>query len=108
MTVGRFEEDFITARLKQLQMWIDRMCKHPIISRSEVFIHFLSCTDDKVLHPDTDMTLSLHCIYILHIISPDMCLATVFACSKTLLSYQKTVGQIFWHHMLHIDVSDVE
>jgi len=32
-------------------MWIDRMCKHPVISHSEVFVHFLSCTDEKVLHP---------------------------------------------------------
>ena len=48
VTVGRFEDDFVSARLKQLQMWIDRVCKHPVVSHSEVFLHFLSCTDDKV------------------------------------------------------------
>jgi len=50
VAAGRFEDDFVSARLKQLQMWIDRMCKHPVISHSEVFLHFLSCTDDKVFH----------------------------------------------------------
>jgi PX domain len=45
---GRFEDEFVSARLKQLQMWIDRMCKHPVIAESEVFLHFLSCTDPKV------------------------------------------------------------
>ena len=49
MDAGRFEEDFVSSRLKQLQMWIDRMCKHPVIAHSEVFLHFLSCTDEKVL-----------------------------------------------------------
>jgi len=45
---GRFEEDFVNSRLKQLQLWIDRMCKHPVIAHSQVFVHFLSCTDEKV------------------------------------------------------------
>ena len=49
VAAGRFEDDFVSSRLKQLQLWIDRMCKHPVISHSEVFVHFLSCTDDKVL-----------------------------------------------------------
>lgn len=34
--------------MKFLQMWINRMVRHPLISRSEVFLHFLTCTDDKV------------------------------------------------------------
>lgn len=48
LSVGRFEDDFINIRLKQLQLWMDRMCNHPVIAQSEVFVHFLSCTDDKV------------------------------------------------------------
>ncbi|KAK7099096.1 sorting nexin lst-4-like [Littorina saxatilis] len=44
---GRYEEDFVQERMKFLQMWVDRMVKHPIISRSEVFLHFLTCTDEK-------------------------------------------------------------
>jgi|SRR6218665_426404 len=46
--IGRFEDDFINSRLRQLQLWIDRMCNHPVIAQSEVFVHFLSCTEDKV------------------------------------------------------------
>ncbi|KAI8783952.1 sorting nexin-33 [Biomphalaria glabrata] len=44
---GRYEEDFIQERMRQLQAWVDRMVRHPVISRSEVFLHFLTCTDDK-------------------------------------------------------------
>jgi len=44
---GRFEDDFVNSRLKQLQLWLDRMCKHPVLAQSEVFHHFLTCTDEK-------------------------------------------------------------
>ncbi|KAK2154161.1 hypothetical protein LSH36_275g05015 [Paralvinella palmiformis] len=44
---GRFEDDFIQARQRGLQLWMDRMCKHPVVSDSEVFRHFLTCTDEK-------------------------------------------------------------
>ena len=27
---------------------MDRMCKHPVVAESEVFRHFLTCTDEKV------------------------------------------------------------
>ena len=46
--IGRFEDDFVSQRLRQLQAWVDRMCKHPVIAHSDVFQHFLTCTDDKV------------------------------------------------------------
>lgn len=45
---GRFEDDFVNQRLRQLQLWMDRMCKHPVVAHSKVFHHFLTCTDDKV------------------------------------------------------------
>lgn len=45
---GRYEEDFLQERMKFLQMWVDRMVKHPVVSRSDVFLHFLTCTDEKV------------------------------------------------------------
>ena len=48
---GRYEEDFVQERMKFLQMWVDRMVKHPVISRSDVFLHFLTCTDEKVIKP---------------------------------------------------------
>ena len=46
--LGRFEDEFVSQRLRQLQAWVDRMCKHPVIATSDVFQHFLTCTDDKV------------------------------------------------------------
>ncbi|XP_067655131.1 sorting nexin lst-4-like isoform X3 [Haliotis asinina] len=44
---GRYEDDFVNERMRQLQMWVDRMARHPIVSQSDVFSHFLTCTDEK-------------------------------------------------------------
>ncbi|XP_045175995.1 sorting nexin lst-4-like isoform X3 [Mercenaria mercenaria] len=44
---GRYEDEFIDTRMKLLQLWIDRICRHPVLSQSEVFLHFLTCTDEK-------------------------------------------------------------
>lgn len=44
---GRYEDEFIDSRMKLLQMWIDRVCRHPVLSHSSVFNHFLTCTDEK-------------------------------------------------------------
>ncbi|KAL4630469.1 sorting nexin-9 isoform X1 [Arapaima gigas] len=44
---GRFEEEFIKMRMERLQGWMTRMCRHPIISNSEVFQLFLSYKDEK-------------------------------------------------------------
>ncbi|XP_061181427.1 sorting nexin-33-like [Saccostrea echinata] len=44
---GRYEDDFVSERMKLLQLWVDRMVRHPVISQSEVFNHFLTCTDEK-------------------------------------------------------------
>jgi len=44
---GRYEEEFIEHRMNQLQSFVDRMCRHPILSQCEVWKHFLTCTDDK-------------------------------------------------------------
>jgi sorting nexin-9/18/33 len=44
---GRYEEDFVQERMRQLQSWINRMVRHPVMSRSDVFHHFLTCTDEK-------------------------------------------------------------
>lgn len=46
---GRYEDDFVSERMRQLQLWVDRMVRHPVISQSEVFNHFLTCTDEKVM-----------------------------------------------------------
>lgn len=46
-TAGKFEQDFISTRIRLLQLWVLRMCKHPVVSHADVFLHFLTCTDDK-------------------------------------------------------------
>lgn len=47
---GRFEEEFIKMRMERLQAWMTRMCRHPVISESEVFQQFLNFRDEKVGH----------------------------------------------------------
>lgn len=44
---GRFSEEFIEHRKIQLQMWVNRICRHPVISQADVWMHFITCTDDK-------------------------------------------------------------
>jgi len=43
--IGNFEDDFIMKRKSQLELWLNRLSSHPVISESEVFIHFLQCDD---------------------------------------------------------------
>ncbi|XP_065808195.1 sorting nexin-9 isoform X2 [Labrus bergylta] len=44
---GRFEDDFIRMRMEQLQAWMTRMCRHPVVSQSDVFQLFLTYGDEK-------------------------------------------------------------
>jgi sorting nexin-9/18/33 len=44
---GRYQEDFIRHRLAQLQLWVDRICRHPVLAQSDVWMHFMTCTDEK-------------------------------------------------------------
>ncbi|XP_060532360.1 sorting nexin lst-4 [Cylas formicarius] len=44
---GRYEEMFIEHRRAQLQEFINYMCRHPVLSMCDVWIHFLTCTDEK-------------------------------------------------------------
>lgn len=44
---GRYEEQFIERRRLQLQSFVDRVSSHPVLSRSDVWLHFLTCTDEK-------------------------------------------------------------
>ncbi|VEN46084.1 unnamed protein product [Callosobruchus maculatus] len=44
---GRYEEQFIEHRRAQLQEFVNYMCRHPVLSTCEVWIHFLTCTDEK-------------------------------------------------------------
>ncbi|KAJ9598203.1 hypothetical protein L9F63_011123 [Diploptera punctata] len=44
---GRYEEQFIEHRRAQLQAFVNSVCRHPVLSRCEVWQHFMTCTDDK-------------------------------------------------------------
>lgn len=40
---------FIEHRMTQLQMWVNRLCHHPVLGQSDVWKHFVTCTDEKVI-----------------------------------------------------------
>ncbi|XP_055343417.1 sorting nexin-33-like isoform X2 [Paramacrobiotus metropolitanus] len=44
---GRYEDDFIEHRMAQLQLWVNHLCTHPVLSQCDVWRHFLECTDEK-------------------------------------------------------------
>lgn len=44
---GRFGEEFVEKRKERLQLWINRICLHPVLSQSLVFKHFLKCGDNE-------------------------------------------------------------
>ncbi|XP_028255989.1 sorting nexin-9-like [Parambassis ranga] len=44
---GRFEDDFIRMRMERLQAWMTRMCRHPVVSQSEVFQLFITYRDER-------------------------------------------------------------
>ncbi|XP_062323243.1 sorting nexin-9b isoform X3 [Osmerus eperlanus] len=44
---GRFDEEFIKMRMERLQGWMIRMCRHPVVSNSDVFQLFLNYKDEK-------------------------------------------------------------
>ncbi|VDK28677.1 unnamed protein product [Anisakis simplex] len=45
---GRYEEDLIEHRKSILQIWVNKVCRHPVLNKSDVWIHFLTCTDEKL------------------------------------------------------------
>lgn len=44
---GRYDEEFVEHRRVQLQEFVDWMCRHPVLSTCGVWMHFLTCTDEK-------------------------------------------------------------
>ncbi|XP_047741018.1 sorting nexin-18 isoform X2 [Hyalella azteca] len=44
---GRFEDDLIEYRMTMLQSWIDRICRHPVLSQCAVFTHFIHAPNDE-------------------------------------------------------------
>lgn len=45
--LGRYEEDLIEHRKCILQLWVNKICCHPVLSQCEVWRHFMNCTDEK-------------------------------------------------------------
>lgn len=44
---NRYDDQFIEHRRIQLQEFVDWVCRHPVLSISPVWQHFLTCTDEK-------------------------------------------------------------
>lgn len=44
---NRYDDQFIEHRRVQLQEFVDWVCRHPVLSISPVWQHFLTCTDEK-------------------------------------------------------------
>ena len=58
---GRYGEDFVEKRREKLQRWSNRLARHPVLSRSEVFIHFIHCDADGVRPACANIVL---CIFL--------------------------------------------
>ena len=48
MFTGRYGEEFVSKRKEKLEGWSNRVARHPVMSRSFVFRHFLTCQDEQV------------------------------------------------------------
>ena len=45
--LGRFGEEFVEKRRDKLQLWMNRICLHPVLSQSFVFKHFITCGENE-------------------------------------------------------------
>ncbi|RWS01786.1 sorting nexin-33-like protein, partial [Dinothrombium tinctorium] len=44
---GRYQQEFIHHRMVQLQLWVNRICRHPVLSQCDAWMHFITCTADE-------------------------------------------------------------
>ncbi|CAF3985360.1 unnamed protein product [Rotaria sp. Silwood2] len=45
---GRFEHEFVEERRRLLELWLNRICRHPVLCASYAVQHFITCeTSDK-------------------------------------------------------------
>ena len=44
---GKYAEEFVQKRRERLERWLNRLSRHPLVSKSEVFQHFLLCKDGE-------------------------------------------------------------
>lgn len=78
---GRYEEQFVEHRRVQLQEFVDWVCRHPVLSTCEVFMHFLTCADEKKWKSGKRLAERDH------LIGPAYC-AAIFPPEKQLLQSQ--------------------
>lgn len=45
---GRFQEDFVEHRRNLLQLWVNYITRHPLLSRCDVWWHFMTCNTDDM------------------------------------------------------------
>ena len=44
---GRFEDEFVGDRRRKLELFLNRVARHPVLGPSSVFHHFLTVSDQK-------------------------------------------------------------
>ncbi|CAB4036402.1 sorting nexin-33-like [Paramuricea clavata] len=44
---GKYADEFVEKRREMLERWLNRLTRHPLVSKSEVFQHFLFCKDGE-------------------------------------------------------------
>ncbi|CAF3921237.1 unnamed protein product, partial [Rotaria magnacalcarata] len=45
---GRFDQEFVQERRRQLELWLNRVCRHPVLCASYAVQHFIACdANDK-------------------------------------------------------------
>lgn len=45
---GRFQEDFVEHRRNLLQLWVNYITRHPVLSQCDVWWHFMTCSTDDM------------------------------------------------------------
>ena len=46
---GRFNDDFVEKRRDQLEVWTNRIARHPVLGSSDVFIHFMRVPEEDAI-----------------------------------------------------------
>ncbi|KAI6651635.1 Sorting nexin-33-like [Oopsacas minuta] len=47
---GRFNDDFVEKRRDQLEVWTNRIARHPVLGTSDVFSHFMSVSEEDTIN----------------------------------------------------------
>ena len=46
---GRFNDDFVEKRRDQLEVWTNRIARHPVLGSSDVFMHFMRVSEEDTI-----------------------------------------------------------